>query len=319
MIKKKKLWAITDGSQGMISQVNGLAYYLNKNFTEKKCVVKWPWSFFQPGFIPIFKNIFNKDLFKSYPPHIIITCGRKSVYASLYLKKILRKKLISIHIQNPKVNFKNFDFVISPNHDKISGKNIINSVGALNHINKIIINKTKTLFKVPQNKKKVLIILGGENNHYNFNETILKKLILKIKGLLSKKNNYFFIFVSSRRTDKNFINIINKQLKKNIYVWDNKTNNPYLFSLKIADYIIVTSDSTSMISEACSTGKPVFIFHLPFKRKSLRFEYFHREFEKKGFTRPFKNKLYTWKYKPLNESKRIARILTTRILKENNE
>ena len=98
-----------------------------------------------------------------------------------------------------------------------------------------------------------------------------------------------------------------------------KSENPYLYCLKIADFIIVTSDSTSMISEACFTGKPVFIFHLPFKRKSLRFENFHREFEEIGLTMPFKQELYTWNYKPLNESKRIAGIINTRILKQNNE
>ena len=127
------------------------------------------------------------------------------------------------------------------------------------------------------------------------------------------------VFIPSRRTDAKFINKIKESINQKCYIWDKQTENPYLYSLKIADFIIVTSDSTSMISEACSTGKPVFILHLPFKRKSVRFEYFHSQFEKLGLTRSFDKELYTWSYKPLNESKRIAGIINSRILKLNHE
>ena len=303
----------------MVSQVNGLAKYINSNFAEKKVILKWPWSVLHPGILPTFKNIFNKDLFEDKLPNIIISCGRRSVYASLYLKKILKKKLISIHIQNPKINFKNFDYIISPNHDRVFGKNVINSLGALHHIDLLKIESSKKLFETPKNKKIISVILGGENKHYIFDNLILDNLLKSIENLDIEKMEYFLIFVPSRRTNKKFIDIIKKKIKQNFYIWDMKSENPYIYSLKIADYIIVTSDSTSMISEACSTGKPVFVFHLPFKRKSMRFEYFHEEFKNNGLTRPFGQKLYTWDYKPLNESKRIARILSSRILKENNE
>ncbi len=40
-------------------------------------------------------------------------------------------------------------------------------------------------------------------------------------------------------------------------------DNPYAGFLAYADYIIVTTDSTSMISDAASTGKPIEFFPLP--------------------------------------------------------
>ena len=123
------------------------------------------------------------------------------------------------------------------------------------------------------------------------------------------------MFITSRRTNENFINIIKTRFKGKYYVWDKKSDNPYLYSLKCADYIIITSDSSSMISEASVTGKPIYIFHLPFKRKSIRFENFHNEFMKIGITRPFSDSLDSWSYKALNESKRIAGILSSKILK----
>ena len=51
--------------------------------------------------------------------------------------------------------------------------------------------------------------------------------------------------------------------------------NPYIFALNNSAFFVVTSDSTSMISECAFTGKPIFVFHLPFKRLSKRIENFH--------------------------------------------
>ena len=65
------LWTITDGSQGMISQVNGLAQYLTTSFIEKKVELKWPWSILQPGFLPINKKIFNISFFEGNLPKFI--------------------------------------------------------------------------------------------------------------------------------------------------------------------------------------------------------------------------------------------------------
>ena len=250
---------------------------------------------------------------------MIISCGRKSVYASIYLKKQLRNKIINIHIQNPKINPKNFDYIISPNHDKLNGVNIINSTGALHHLTKNKIESASKIFDVPNNKKIVAIILGGENNHYHFNDKILNSFLDKIQNLNKVNEKYFFLFIPSRRTDNNLIKIIKNRFNLNHYVWDKVSENPYLYALKIADIFIVSSDSTSMISEASFTSKPLHIFHLPFKRKSERIERFHKEFEEKGITKPFKEELFYWSYEPLKESERIAGILSSRILKQKNE
>ena len=102
----------------------------------------------------------------------------------------------------------------------------------------------------------------------------------------------------------------------NIYEND---KNPYSFALKNSDFFIITSDSTSMISECAITNQPIFVFHLPFKRKSNRILKFHEQFEKLNITKKLKDKndLISWTYESLNEAKRIASIVKERIIKEN--
>ena len=40
-------------------------------------------------------------------------------------------------------------------------------------------------------------------------------------------------------------------------VWDGTGDNPYFAYLALADALLVTADSVSMVSEAAATGKPV--------------------------------------------------------------
>ena len=94
--------------------------------------------------------------------------------------------------------------------------------------------------------------------------------------------------------------------------------NPYTFALKYSIFFIVTSDSTSMISECAFTGKPIFIFHLPFKRASKRINNFHNQLEKLNITKKLKDQsnFTNWNYIHINESERIASIIKERIIKD---
>ena len=308
-LEKIKIWAVTDGSKGMISQVMGLSNQISKDITEIKTDLIFPWNKIQPGFLPIYKWIFRNKFPKDNEPNIVISCGRKSVYFSLYCKKVF-KNLINIHIQNPKISSKNFNFVISPNHDKMNGINIINSVGALHHINKE--NKST-------NQNLVTCIIGGDNQHYYFDNKEANKLCNKLLEIKKNQNDLELNIVTSRRTSNTVKKILIEKLKNIAKIWIGEGKNPYIESIQKSSYFIVTSDSTSMISEAAISGKPIYVHHLTFKRKSKRIENFHREFSDLGITKDLINfnHLGDWTYNSLNESERIAIIIKKRIIKEN--
>ena len=134
----------------------------------------------------------------------------------------------------------------------------------------------------------------------------INKLISLIEKLNNLEEKYYFLFVSSRRTDLKLIDILKNKFTKKYYVWDKSSINPYKYSLKISDYIILTSDSTSMISEAALTGKPIYIAEIPAKRNDQRFKKFKDLFSKLNITKNLNEKLEIWTYKSLNETTRIA-------------
>ena len=84
MTKLKGL-ILTEGMHGMISQAEGLAKVLDLDFIHEKIELAIFWKLLPPKITPVgnfvFKNKFEHD-FK-----IVISCGRKSVIPSIYLKK----------------------------------------------------------------------------------------------------------------------------------------------------------------------------------------------------------------------------------------
>ena len=122
---------LTQGMHGMISQVEGLAKALDIDFTHHTVELNNFWKLFPPKITPISQRVFKKIDTKDFD--IIISCGRKSVIPSIYLKKISLKKIINIHIQDPKVNLDNFSYVIAPEHDRLFGENVLSTKGALHY------------------------------------------------------------------------------------------------------------------------------------------------------------------------------------------
>ncbi len=316
-IDNPKIWSLTDGSQGMLSQTKGLANELSENIKEIKTEIVFPWSRLQPGLLPIFSWIFKTKLPKNEIPDIVISCGRKSVYLSVYLKRKY-PKIINIHIQNPKISSKKFSFIIAPNHDNFFGKNIINSKGAIHHFKDS--NNLENTFNFSTSNL-VTCIIGGENNHYSFSKENTLDLCKKITNLKNNNNNNEILVVTSRRTNNEIKNVLKKELSSISTLWFGEGRNPYEFALYNSKYFIITSDSTSMISEASISGKPIYIYQLPMKRKSKRFIRFHEEFKKNNITKDLNNldKLENWTYTKLEESKRIAGIIKKRIIERNNE
>ena len=108
------------------------------------------------------------------------------------------------------------------------------------------------------------------------------------------------------RTPKRTINLADELLGKENLVINNIDKKAYLSGLSLAKYIVVTCDSTSMISEAAITGKPIYIAEIPAKSNDYRFRKFRDLFHKLKIIKNLNEKVEIWNYKNLNETARIA-------------
>ena len=184
-MKKLKGLLLTEGLHGMISQVEGLAKALDIDFFHERVELNSFWNFIPPNFTPISKFVFKNKVNREFD--IIISCGRKSVIPSIYLKKNSNKKIINIHIQNPKVSLNNFDYIVSPEHDNLYGSNVINSKGAIHYLTLNEINKEKSYLenKLEKNKDILTFILGGPTKYYDYsNENIIRIFSILLLGTI---------------------------------------------------------------------------------------------------------------------------------------
>ena len=311
---KLKALLLTQGMHGMISQVEGMAKALNTEYSHKIVRLNFPWDLIPPKFTPISKVVLKDKTYinEEEISDLIISCGRKSVIPSIILKK-KNPKIFTIHIQDPKVSFKNFDAIIAPEHDNLSGDNVYSSKGAIHYITESEIKKAEPyLTNKIKSQKLVSLILGGPNKYYSFNKDQLIEIFNEIKSKFISKG-YKVIVIPSMRTPKISIELATKELGASGYVVNSVDKKAYLSALALADNVIVTCDSTSMISEAATFGKPIFVAHMKAKKNNYRFKKFFRLFKEMGITRDLGEQVESWTYSKLNEATRIATLINSKL------
>ena len=306
MTKLKGL-LLTEGMHGMISQVEGLAKALDLDFTHEKIELNNFWKLIPPKFTPIKDFVFKNEINENFD--IVISCGRKSVIPSILLKNKFKNKIMNIHIQDPKVSLKNFDFIIAPEHDNLEGQNVLTSKGAIHYLRDNELNENVNYLKSKLKKEKIIsLIVGGPNKYYNYNEKIINEIFLKIKNNFIEKD-FQLIFVPSMRTPEKIINLAKSYFDENQIIVDKVDKKAYLSSLKLSDYIVVTCDSTSMISEAAMTGKPIYVAQMPPIKRNNRFKKFFELFKTLKVIKDLENSIDNWSYDKLNETDRISRYI----------
>ena len=309
-----KALLLTEGAHGMVSQVEGLAKALKLDFNHCFVNLKKPWRYFPINLVPVSKSVIDGKIPDQIENQVLISCGKNSIISSLFLKRN-NKNLFNIHIQNPKVNFSNFDLIVAPEHDQIKGSNVLSTFGALHYITKQEIDNSSNFFSkynLSEKDKIVSLILGGPNRYYDFNEIDLGNIFLSIKDNFLDKG-FKLILVRSRRTPDNIIDFAKKFFLNSAVIIDFVSKDFYLSALKLSKTIIVTCDSTSMISECAITQKPIFVAKMKAKRRNNRFEYFLNSFREKGIIKFLGENTDNWSYPELDETKRIARIIKERL------
>jgi len=282
------IWVVTEG-------LTGIPHII------KRITLRQPWKLLSP-YLGLESFItFNENLSGPWPD-IVIASGRKSIAACRYIKRKSGNKTFTVQIQDPRIPPNQFDMVALPQHDPTRGDNVIVTVATPNRITPNKLKASKDEFAhVFQGLKseRIAVLIGGSTKRYTMTR---KDSIDIVKKLIPLDN---LMITTSRRTGEDNSKFLKSSLAKNgNYIWDNTSPNPYMGMLAWADVIIVTSDSTSMISEAATTGKPVYV--LPMAGLTPRQNQLVENLKSFGAVREFKGKIDHWTYPSLNDSATIA-------------
>lgn len=314
MTRHVNAWILADdGKIGTYSQCLGIAHALGVIPTFKTMKPRLPWRILPPQ---LWVNALHSQSPGYEPltppwPDLLIAAGRGSTAPALAIRK-RHKKCFTIILQRPYMNPRHFDCVIAPCHDHLKGPNVIPILGALHRLNESEVKAEAQAYPHPSNVPLTTLLLGGDNRHYRYQESDMKALA----GALIKIGGHCFI-TPSRRTSPELLQMLKRFLKGFSYeIWDGTGKNPYLAYLGLADQIIVTQDSISMTSEACFTGKPVYIWGV--NHSSAKFREFHQCLYKHQHAKPFHWPFPQWTPKKLDEMGRVVTLVKEKLREKTN-
>lgn len=310
-------WCVTDGRPGMENQAMGLAEAMGLTPVVKRVFLKTAWRILSPHITAFKRYAFSKkgDLLEAPWPDILIATGRPSILPSLYVKGQSGGRAFTVQLQDPVSLRHRFDRIVAPAHDGLTGENVIVMDGSLHRINPERLAAEAPRWEsrfahIP--RPRVSVLLGGPNARYALGEKEIGQLADQLKALAAQGSG--LLITGSRRTGAANMEMLEKALEgQPAFISDGTGDNPYFGMLAHADALVVTCDSVNMITEACSTGKPVHVVMLPTpgRRASGRdkFSRFHKRLEASGRIRPFSGQIESWTYEPLREMERVARLI----------
>ncbi len=297
---KINCWVVTEGIAGTENQCIGVAEALGVKPEIKRIQLKQPWKMLSPYLGAERASTFNPALTAPWPD-LLIASGRKSIGASRYIKRMSNGKTFTVQIQDPRVSTDQFDLVAVPAHDPTRGENVIVTTAAPNRITQDRLEVAWHKFPKFQSFKppRVAVLIGGNSKAYKMTPEITQDLANKLQKLYAS-----LMITTSRRTGVENTEILRKALGDKHYFWNGKDKNPYFGMLAAADIIMVTADSASMLSEACTTGKPVYM--IPLDGGHERIDKLHENLRQSRALRNFNGKLMSWEYEPLNDAQIVA-------------
>ena len=154
--------------------------------------------------------------------------------------------------------------------------------------------------------------MGGPTKYYDYSTKNMKHIFSMFYKLM-KKHDFQLVVIPSMRTPINTIHYAKEFFGENHTIIMNVDKKAYLSALALSENIVVTCDSSSMISEAALTGKPIYVANILPKKNDKRFQRFRNLFRELNITRNLGEEIENWNYEKLDETNRVANIIKQKI------
>jgi mitochondrial fission protein ELM1 len=301
-------WIISEGIAGTENQCLGVAEALGVTPRVIRIELNQPWKTLSP-----YLGLESAASFKNMPlppwPDLLIASGRKSIAAARFIKRASAGRTFVVQIQDPRYRRNDFDMIVVPAHDPARGPNVVVTTASPNRVTPARLEAAREQFAFLESlpRPRVAVLIGGNSKAHRITPAIMEKLCADLKTLGAG-----LMITASRRTGPKNLHILKDQFSgdRNAYLWDGTGENPYFGLLAWADTLLVTSDSVSMLSEAATTGKPVYM--VPLEGGARRLDAFHQTLKDKGIMRVFDGQLEHWVYPPLRDAQLVAEAIKAR-------
>jgi mitochondrial fission protein ELM1 len=254
-----------------------------------------------------------REVLAAVKPTIVITAGRRLAPAALWLKR--QNQCFLCHLMRPDMPLQDFDLVAIPAHDDPHpAPNIMVTTGVAHRLTPLVLDTAKQKWKpllqgLPT--PRVAVMVGGDSKHGRFTAAHAAELGQSLAQAVAAARGSVMLS-TSRRTSADATRALLHALgdtPRHQFLWGEAGDNPYRGYLAHADAIVVTEDSASMLWEALSVGKGVYIFHFG---NNKRFAKFTKGLYDNGLARQWPCALTPFTTEPIDVAGQVAKAILQR-------
>ena len=212
-----------------------------------------------------------------------------------------------VQVQHPRIDPARFDLIVVNRHDGLTGPNVVVTRTALHRATPARLAEAAAIWAprlahLP--RPLVAVLVGGSNGRFRLDGAVATALGASLAHMM-RADRVGLALTPSRRTAGDARAALHRAVAPlGGWVWDMAGENPYFGLLALADAIVVTEDSVSMVSEAAATSAPVLLAALP--GRSRRIRQFNRFLQEDGRVRPFAGRLDLWPVAPIDDTQAAA-------------
>jgi mitochondrial fission protein ELM1 len=202
-------------------------------------------------------------------PDLIISAGRRNEPACRWVQAHADRRVRLVHCGRPWAPLDCFDLVVTtPQYRLPERPNVLHNTTPLQRFSEARLEAARALWaprfeKLP--RPRIAVMVGGDAGPYVLDREAAA-LLGRAASALAAGQGGSLLVTTSARTPGHAIDALQAELKApaELFRWapDRAADNPYLGYLALADAFVVTAESMSMLTETCSTGKPVHMFDL---------------------------------------------------------
>lgn len=312
-----KIWVVSDGRAGIENQALGLAEAVQRLTPAEIAVkrIRWKAAFdklpssLKAGWMLDASSDPVEPAVGETWPDLWIATGRATLPLSVKAKARSGGKTFVVQTQDPRWRTGDFDLVVAPAHDEVSGANILSITGSPHRVTPARLAEGAAAFSEALEalpRPRVAVLVGGKSRAHDLPEAHAAAMADQIARAVGAAGGSLML-TFSRRTPEDAKAAMTARLDQLPgLIWDGTGPNPYFAFLHYADQVLVTEDSANMAAEAAATGKPVQILPMVPLKSGDKFTRLHADLRGRGAARAFDGAFGDAKYEPLSETDRAA-------------
>ncbi len=262
------VWLLTGHKAGDNSQVTALAEALGWPYEVKHFSYK-PWELVTNRLLGTTLAGIDRGASSRLHapwPELVITAGRRNEPVARWIQRQSPTTRL-VHIGRPWSPLSVFDLIITtPQYFLPEQANILHNHLPLHGMKVQRLAQAASTWKgrfsdLPRPWFAVLI--GGDSGPFVFTKQKGRQLGRLVNELAQRENGALLISNSARTPKAVYRSLLGEiQVPAYVHTWQaGQSENPYLAYVQLADELVVTGESMSMLTEASYTGKPLHIFN----------------------------------------------------------